>query len=468
MSETSGISSPGLCRLSVRTPRRLLDLAVPVDVPLADLLPTLLDHAGEELAEEGIEHGGWVLQRLGGAPLDEEGTPESLALRDGETLHLRPRVEALPEIHFDDLVDGVAGSMRERPHAWTVRTGRWTLRAAAVLVLAAAWVVCALPGGDGPTRAAVAGVTGLLVLFGAAAASRAVGDSAAGAALGAFVPPFLALAGALLPVGEADGGGQLTGARLLAASAAAAGGAVLSVAAVAAFVPLLLSIAVIALAGAIAGVLMLTLDLAPGPTAAVVAVLAVAVGGLVPGLSFRLSGLRLPALPSNAEELQEGIDPHPHARVVDRTALAEQWMTALYAAVGLVCAAVLTALVLDDPDGPALATAGTLCLLLLLHSRNIGNAWQRTTVFLPGLYGLLLAVLTRAAGLAPDGRPLLLAGLLALAGATAVASWTVPGRRLVPHWGRAGDILHTCAAVALIPLVLWMLGVYGALRSVSG
>ncbi|MFJ1611286.1 type VII secretion integral membrane protein EccD [Streptomyces sp. NPDC088249] len=468
MTETSGISSPGLCRLTVKTPKRLLDLAVPVDVPLADLLPTLLDHAGEELAEQGIEHGGWVLQRLGEEPLDEESTPEVLSLRDGETLHLRPRVEALPAIHFDDLVDGVASTMRERPHGWDSRTGRWLLRTSAVLLLAAGWVVCALPGGEGPTRAAVAGVAGLLVLFGAAAASRAVGDSAAGAALGVFVPPYLALAGALLPVGEADGGGQLTGARLLAASAAAVGGAVLAVAAVAAFVPLLLSVAVIALAGAVWGTLMLTLDVGLGHAASVVAVLAVAVGGLVPGLSFRLSGLRLPVLPSNAEELQEGIDPHPHGHVVGRTALAEEWMTALYAAVGLVCTAVLTALLLDDPDTPARVTAGVLCLLLLLHSRAIGNVWQRPAVFLPGLYGLVLAALTEGAELSPEDRPVLLAALFALAGIAAITSWTVPGRRVLPHWGRAGDILHTCAAVALIPLALWVFGVYGDLRAISG
>ncbi|NBM18431.1 type VII secretion integral membrane protein EccD [Streptomyces sp. GC420] len=468
MTETSGISSPGLCRLTVKTPQRVLDLAVPVDVPLADLLPTLLEHAGEELPEQGIEHEGWVLQRLGEDPLDEESTPEGLSLRDGEMLHLRPRTERLPAIHFDDLVDGVAGSMRDRPHGWDGRTGRRMLRATAVLLLAAGWVVCALPGGAGPAPAAVAGITGLLVLFGAAAASRAVGDSAAGAALGVFVPLYLALAGALLPVGEADGGGQLGGARLLAASAAAAGGSVLAVAAVAAFVPLLLSVAVIALAGAVWGALMLTLDVGIGPAASVVAVLAVAVGGLVPGLSFRLSGLRLPVLPSNAEELQEGIDPHPHGHVVDRTALAEEWMTALYGAVGLVCAAVLTALLLDDPDTAAQVTSWVLCMLLLLHSRGIGHVWQRPAVFLPGLYGLVLAALSEAAGLSPEERPFVLVALLALAGVAAVMSWTVPGRRLLPHWGRAGDILQTCTAVALIPLALWVLGVYGDMRAVSG
>ncbi|MFF3554005.1 type VII secretion integral membrane protein EccD [Streptomyces tsukubensis] len=468
MTETSGISSPGLCRLTVRTPRRLLDLAVPGDVPLADLLPTLLDHAGEELAEQGIEHGGWVVQRLGEDPLDEESTLEALGLHDGDILHLRPRTEALPAIHFDDLVDGVAGSMRERPHGWNARSGRRMLLGTAGLLLAAGWVVCALPGGPYTTRAAVAAVTGLLVLFGAAAASRAVGDAAAGAAIGVFVPPYLALAGALLTAGDTTGGGLVTGAGMLAAAAAAAGGAVLTVAAVAAYVPLLLSLAVPAVGGAVWGILMLTLDTGAGSAAAPVAVVAVLIGGLVPGISFRLSGLRLPVLPSNAEELQEGIDPHPHGHVVTRTGLAEEWMTALYAAIGLLLAAVLTALLTDDPGTPARVTAAVLCLLLLLHSRGIGHAWQRPAVVLPGLYGLVLMALTSAPDLAPERRPVLLASLLALAGAAAIASWTVPGRRMLPHWGRAGDILHTCAAVALIPLSLWVLGVYGRLRGVSG
>ncbi|MFF0742978.1 type VII secretion integral membrane protein EccD [Streptomyces sp. NPDC004111] len=460
------ISAPGLCRLTVRTPERLLDLAVPADVPVADLLPILLDHAGDDLAEKGIEHGGWILQRLGGEPLDEEGTPEGLSLRDGETLLLRPRTEALPPIHFDDLVDGVATTMRERPHGWATRTSRWLLRGTAVVLLAAGLLVLALPGGPAPVRAAVAAGTGLLVLFGAASASRAVGDSAAGAALGVLVPPYLALAGALLPGG--DPGTQLTGARLLAGSAAAAGGAILAVAAVAAFVPLLLSTAVVALAGALWGTLMLLTDWPAAHAASVLAVLAVVFGGLVPGIAFRLSGLRLPALPTNAEQLQEGIEPHPNQRVVSRTALAEEWMTALYAATGVICAGVLSALVLTRPNTAALVTAAVLSVLLLLHARGIGNVWQRPAVMLPGLYGLVLMAVHAARSLDAGQRPFLLAALLAVAAAAAIASWTVPGRRMLPYWGRAADILHTLAAVALIPLTLWVLGVYAALRTATG
>ncbi|MGW2654582.1 type VII secretion integral membrane protein EccD [Streptomyces sp. NPDC001478] len=459
------ISAPGLCRLTVRTPERLIDLAVPADVPVADLLPILLDHAGDGLAEKGIEHGGWVLQRLGEKPLDEESTPEALSLRDGETLLLRPRNDALPAIHFDDLVDGVSTTMRERPHGWAARTSRWLLRGAAVVLLAAGLLVPALPGGSPALRAAVAAGTGLLVLFGAASASRAVGDAAAGAALGMLVAPYLALAGWLLPAGDA--GPQLLGSRLLAASAAAAGGAVLSVAAVAAFVPLLMCTAVVAVAGAVWGVLMLTMDVPATHAASIVAVIAVAFGGMVPGISFRLSGLRLPALPANAEQLQEGIEPHPNQRVVTRTALAEEWMTALYAATGLVCAGVLTALAVDRGTASQV-TATVLSVLLLLHARGIGNVWQRPAVMLPGLYGLVLTAVHAAAVLTPGQRPALLAALLALAATAAIASWTVPGRRMLPHWGRAADIAHSLAAVALIPLALWVLGVYSALRTATG
>ena len=95
----------GLCRLRFRTPEQGFELAVPADVPLADLLPAVLGYGGPDLGERGLEQGGWVLQRLGGAPLDEHRTPGELGLHDGEQLFLRPRRAQLPPVHFDDLVD---------------------------------------------------------------------------------------------------------------------------------------------------------------------------------------------------------------------------------------------------------------------------------------------------------------------------------------------------------------------------
>jgi hypothetical protein len=49
--------SDDLCRLAVCGPDRTVELAVPLHVPLIDLLPALVGHLGGGLAEAGIEHG---------------------------------------------------------------------------------------------------------------------------------------------------------------------------------------------------------------------------------------------------------------------------------------------------------------------------------------------------------------------------------------------------------------------------
>ncbi|MEV7026181.1 EsaB/YukD family protein, partial [Kitasatospora sp. NPDC093558] len=153
----------GLCRLRFQAPEAVFELAVPADVPLADLLPAIIGHAGPGLAESGLEHGGWVLQRLGEEPLDEEQSAEALGLHDGDALYLRPRHEALPPVHFDDLVDGVATGVQERGDTWRPALTRRLALALAVAALAAGWIVLALPGPAAPREAAAAGVAVLVL-----------------------------------------------------------------------------------------------------------------------------------------------------------------------------------------------------------------------------------------------------------------------------------------------------------------
>lgn len=457
-----------LCRITVRAPEKFIDLAVPGDIPVADLLPALLDYAGEEAQESGLEHGGWVLQRLGGAPLGEESTLDAAGVRDGETLHLRPRADALPEPHFDDLVDGIATNMERRPFAWTSTVSRRVLIGLAVTALAAGSVLLALPGLDFWLRIGVLFAGGLLMLAGAASASRAVGDAGAGAALGVMATVYWTHAGWLLPGGSFDGGStdQVLGARFLAASAAAAGGAVLALAVVAALTPLFLAIATIAVGGALGGLLLILFDMTVQEAAAVTTLVTVLFGAFVPAMSFRFSGLRTPPLPTNAQQLQQGIDPHPSADVAARTAVADAWMTALFAAAGLLCTACLAALV--QPLGlPGGCMAAALSLLLLLHGRGMGSAWQRLALITPGVLGAVGLVVAAASSSSPDSRPALLVGLFATAAACAMASWTVPGRRMVPYWGRGAELLHSAAAISLPPLMLWILGVYGYLRALD-
>ena len=464
----SNSPAAGLCRLTVRAPAKTIDLAVPTDVPVADLLPAVLGYGGDDLGESGLEHEGWILQRLGGAPLDQEATLESLDLHDGDTVYLRPRTEVLPEVRLDDLVDGISTTMRERSHGWTPQASRRLLRGLTLVTLIAVLLVLALPGGSGPQRAVTAGAAALLLLAGAATASRAVGDAATGAVLGAMVGPFLVLAAWLLPGGRLTGAHayQTLGARLLAASAAEAGGAVLALAVVAAYTAFFVGQTLFAVTGALGGALMMVVGFPPANAAVVVALVAVLFGAFVPSLSFRLSGLRMPPLPTNAEQLQEGIEPRSPESVAARAVFADHWMTALYVTVGLTCVGCLTALTHHD-DLPQLLTAAALSLLLLLHSYGLGNLWQRLSMALPGVWGVATMIAVVAAVTGPAGRLLLAVGLLAVTTVLLVTGWTVPGRRLVPYWGRGAEVLHSLVAVSLLPLALWVLGVYGELRAIG-
>ncbi|MER7539031.1 type VII secretion integral membrane protein EccD [Streptomyces sp. NPDC097704] len=466
MSDTSVAS---LCRLTVRAPSRTIDLAVPVDVPVADLLPTLLRYCVEGMEEEGLDHGGWVLQRLGGPALDDEATLEALDLHDGEVLHLRPRTEEMPEVRLDDLVDGIANVTRDRLHAWTADRSRQLLRAFLVCVLAIALGLLAWPGGPVVPRVAAAGVAGLLILAGAATAARAVGDAATGGTLGVMAVPALGLAGWLLPDGEIAGphAHHVLGARLLAAGAAGAGAAVLALAAVAVYAPLFLSAAVVCASAAVSGALMSVFDVPVDKAACVIAACLVVVGGFVPAIAFKLAGMRMPPLPTNPGQLQEGIEPYEVPEVTTRTELAGGWMIALYGAIGLVCATCLIPLV-RRPGLPEALFAVLLSVLLLLHGRGMVNVWQRLVLVVPGAMGAALVLVGAGAHLAPGDRPVFVAGLLGLAAALAITTWSVPGRRMLPYWGRAAELLQSTLAIALLPVTLWAVGVFGQLRALTG
>ncbi|MFF9062398.1 type VII secretion integral membrane protein EccD [Streptomyces sp. NPDC101213] len=461
-----------LCRLTVRAPSVRVDLAVPADVPVADLLPTLLRYVGEEAEEAGLDHAGWVLQRLGDPPLDEETTLARAGLADGAVLHLRPHTEALPEARLDDLVDGIADTAARRLHNWSPEAARGTLVGAAVATLAGALALVLWPGalpGSGSLRVACAAVVGLLVLAGAGSASRAVGDRLSATALGLLVAPCLALAGWLLPGGDLSGpdAAQVAGARLLAAGAAGAGGAVLALAATAVGAPALLATAVVSLAAAVAGALMGYTALDASAAMALVATVVALGAGAVAPFAFKLAGMRMPALPSSAGQLQEGIEPYAGDDVAERTELAGRWVTALFAATGVVAAAALVVLA-ERPDLPEVLTALALSLLLLLHARGLVHIGQRLTLAVPGVCGLLLLARAWAVDQHGEGRLVVLAVLLAAAAALVIAAWTVPGRRMLPYWGRAAELAHTGLAVALLPLSVWVAGLFGWLRGLFG
>ncbi|MGW0792669.1 type VII secretion integral membrane protein EccD [Streptomyces sp. NPDC002911] len=455
----------GLCRLTIRAPDGMLDLAVPSDIAVADLLPVIVTLAGDGLEEAGIEHDGWVLQRLGGEPLGAEATPAALNLLEGETLLLRPGTEALPPVAFDNLVDAVSSAVSGLPHAWTPRVGRWTLQLAAAGSLLGCLAMLALPG-DPLSRVVLSLGTALLALSMGSAAARVLDDQLGGVILALPAIGFIGLSGAVVVAGPAYPYGRL-GAALLAFCVLGAVGAAVALAVVPGYPVVFVALAVVLLSGAAAAILMLSLDVTLSRAAAPVTVLMVIMGAYVPVLSFSLAGLRLPPLPTNAAQLQEGIEPHTSGEVAARSAATDHWMTGLFLAIGIVCTGCLTAMAVD-PDTPRTVTSLLLIVLLALHSRNLGTSWQRLALLVPALLGLTQLIASHALGGGGGAARVGAAVLLALSICLCVFAWTIPGRRMIPHWARAGDLLQSAAAIALLPMVLWVLGVYQMLRAVNG
>src|SRR3954453_5372334 len=129
------LMSVGLARVTISAPQRRVDVALPEHVPLAELLPEVLRHAGEGLADDGERHGGWLLRRTDGMVLAAAQGLFSQGVRDGEVLHLVPAREDWPELEYDDVVEAIAEGARRRGSAWTASSTRTaTLAAAGVLL----------------------------------------------------------------------------------------------------------------------------------------------------------------------------------------------------------------------------------------------------------------------------------------------------------------------------------------------
>ncbi|MFI5843127.1 type VII secretion integral membrane protein EccD [Catenuloplanes sp. NPDC051500] len=449
-------------------PDRQIEVAVPAHVLVADLLPALLHHLGDGLADKGLDHGGWILQRLGAPPLDEELTVTAHGLHDGDVVHLRPRAAQLPEVDFDDLIDGMAAGVRDRAGRWRPEMSRWTIWALTALLLALGPVAAGLPG-PAAARALLAFVLAAGALTGAFAIVRAAHEAVFGV-LVAIAGVANAVTGglALLAVdGAALTPGALTGAQVFAGSAAGLSVALVTAGLLRTATPLFTGLAVVLLLALVGGSASAFGGLDGVAAAGVVAIAATMLLPMVPMLAFRLAGMRLTPIPTKPEHLQEEIEPIPAAPLLNRATITDRFMTGLYA--GLGAALTVAALLLSTADG---WPAGTLLCLLatvwLLSARPMTSAFHRAGLAVPAAAGLAGAAVHALADVSPLIR-LAAAGLLAPAvPALLAASRALPERRLMPWWGRAGDIVQTLATVALFPVLLALLGVYGFFRAIGG
>ncbi|GAA4594353.1 type VII secretion integral membrane protein EccD [Actinoplanes octamycinicus] len=432
----------GLARVTISAPRRRVDVALPEHVPLAELLPEVLQHAGEDLADVGERHGGWVLRRAGGGILETGRGLHPQGVRDGEVLHLCPADDEWPELEYDDVAEAVAEAARQRGGVWSPATTR-----VAALVLAA----IALTAGLAVLWRGVAGGAGLglavLLLLAAATASRAFGAGRAAVLLGGFALAYAGVGGAVL-AGPADPGGALLAGSVALLLAAAAGGF-----GVATGVPVFAAGATAGTLGAVAAF--------TGP-AVLLAVLVCGVA-LLPALAIRVGRLPRPPVDVPDDPALEAIRRRPDRvavlAAVDRT---DELLTGLLAGHAVLVAGAAVALArIDTPAARALLGAGAVALLL--RSRLFRARRQRLPLLAGGLAAALALGVDLLGAAGPGALPVAALGcvLLALAG---VAWPALPPSRSP---ARVADVLDVLATVAVIPLACAVAGLYEAVSGIA-
>jgi ESX secretion system protein EccD len=453
-------------RLHVVLGDRSVDIAVPAEVPLVDLLPAVLPQFGAEAVEAGAEHEGWVVQRLGEAPLDEELTAVQLDLHDGETIYLRPRDEQLAPLDYDDIVAGAGEQVQAHPGAWTPARTRWMLLAGATVLLALGIPVL-VEGGPaiGRLTGSVAALATVLLLTGAALVARGAADTLIGTVLAGLAAAYGATAAALLCLALLPSptvSAVLTVACSAAVAVLAVGVVVVADAALL-FAGALTALTTLAVAGLIGSLAALSVS----ATAAVTLCLTVIAQLFVPSAAFRLSGLSLPLLPTAPEQLSEDIDPISQEVVVERGAVTVAYTAALH--VGFGAAQVPLLLAAATAGGWGTVFASVMALLLMLRSRHPNGTAPRWAMLVPAGVAVVSAVLALSSDTSLTVR--MLALLLPVLAAGAGVLWLVdvmPGRRLQPYWGRAVDIVESLTAVALVPVLLAVLGTYAWMRGLGG
>ncbi|MDA1358968.1 type VII secretion integral membrane protein EccD [Glycomyces luteolus] len=122
--------------VTVVGPRATRDLALPDDLPIAELLPQLLRHTGpEEPDEDGT---GWALSTIDGTTFTPAETLAARAVPDGGVLLLHDATAAALPDTVEDVRDAVEDAVDASGARWDPATGRLLAVATAGLLIAAA------------------------------------------------------------------------------------------------------------------------------------------------------------------------------------------------------------------------------------------------------------------------------------------------------------------------------------------
>jgi type VII secretion integral membrane protein EccD len=449
------VSDPGLRQVSVHAGTTVVDVVLPAAVPVAILIPSIIDILDDPSADRSGDHPArtYRLSPPGAPALHASTTLAQNDIRDGAVLILNQSRAELPAPRCDDVAEAVATTLDANARPWTRRAARLTGAVAASfftgvggLTLIRNTLSDNTTRHVGPTAwiTATAGLIALLI------AHRAARDPSAGLTLSLIATAFAALAGFTAVPGVSGAPNVLLAGMAAAVTSVVAiritGCGVVALTAVSCF-------ALITAGAAFAS----TMTAAPLHIIASISVLVSL--GLV-GIAGRLA------------IVLAGLSPHlsDDASLVNRAIRADAWLTSLLAAFSSSAAvgAIVTAAAARGAGAPrsgCIAIAAITGALLLLRARS---ADVKTTLVyvISGIATIGTTFAICAAG-APGRGPWIAAVTAMLVAAAVYVDFVAPATSPSPVLRRCVELSEYLALLAMAPLTCWICGFYGVVRALN-
>ncbi|MGW1056043.1 type VII secretion integral membrane protein EccD [Streptomyces sp. NPDC002521] len=488
----STTAATGFCRVTVVAPDSRIDVALPVDIAVADIYPEILRLAGQAQAVGAPT--GYHLVRRDGRVLDSGRTLADERVLDGEVLSLRPFAESLPPLVYDDIADAVASAVVRDRHLWSDDTLRTAgLAGGALLALLSGFVLWfadpvrhdmhGLPG-------IIAAGLGVLLTAFAGVRARVYGDQAAAMALGLGALPLLMIAGSgLVAPAAGQGPGKL---QFMLGCVVVLVASVVLVAVTPGGDAPFVAASFLATAGTLATFTAVLANASATAAASVCAPVAIGLVAFLPGLSARFS--RLPigyASPRSAAgddfetDPTRGADAEPYdaERIAAQARRGHEMLLGLVAGTAAVVVAAAAVLGFSgNVWGQLLALAAGLAMMM--RARLFRYTSQVCCVLVAGIAAVALLLLGLALNPPSDAltdfvlhhdrgaldlRTVWLTAAVAAGAALITAiGLIVPRKGLSPFWGQFLDLSEGAVLLSLVPLCLAVVGVLTEVRSMVG
>ncbi|MFI6171591.1 type VII secretion integral membrane protein EccD [Nocardia sp. NPDC051052] len=469
------VRAPDLARVTILAKHTQVDMAIPVDVPVALVIPSVVDMVAQHSRSNDFDNEGerfepaeWVLARIGHPPFSNSLSLGEHGVRDGELLMLESASHTAPTPLFDDIMYNVAIADTDHYRSWTPKVARITGSVLAALTMLVGCLGLLLSTGSLPywVSGSVALAVTILLVVAAMVLSRMYGDTSTALVLGGCALPTAFTAGMLYVPDHYGWPNLLLGSVLLGATAVLAWR--VSGVGLALFIGAT-TLAVYAVPAALVGLLTAQPERAIGAGAAALGLAGLAMG---PRISMLLAKLPLPPVPSPGTPIDPTEDdPDDHRALPTMEALrvkserARMYLAGLVAAttaVTVVGALAATDPMADNPYWQGIGLAIVCAAVLMFRSRTYAGA-EQAVVLIAGGAGIVLIMLV-GAGFEMEQPLAVFGAAMVILIAALILGIIIPNQSATPPMRRGVELLEYAFVAAVLPLVFWVAGLYSLVR----